>query len=61
MEKCAIKKLSSLLQPPKILWGKQIRMYCLDTAHWQFVITPQGKVSVSMNADPINEIHTRQK
>ena len=43
--------------PPKnysILRGKQIHMYGLDTSHRLFLYNIQGKVSVSLNSDPVN-------
>ena len=36
-------KLAPSPRPSTNLWRKKIRMCCLDTAHWQFSITPEDR------------------
>ena len=43
MIKSAITQAPPLPQPSSIFRGKQICMYCLDTAHIQFSITREEK------------------
>ena len=51
------------LTPPQLstsLWRKQIHKYCVDTAHWQFEITPEDKFKDQLTLIQLTQKNIKQ-